>query len=105
LHPKDAVAKNDRPAKAFQGDVQDVIYLTTMLNKPGELQVTSGGVKTALPVKPGIRHVRVPFHCGSQHFAVFRDGQVILSQAGKPVLTEIERYDFFPSSGFVISNQ
>ena len=46
VHPKDAVAKEDRPVKTFHGPVQDVLYVTTMMTVPAELQVTSGGTKT-----------------------------------------------------------
>lgn len=100
LHPKDAVAKEDRPVKAFHGDTQDVLYVTAMMTAPAELHVTSGGTKTVRLLKAGIQHVRIPFACGSQHFTVYRDGKVILSKAGEPITDRIDRYDFFPASGF-----
>jgi glucan endo-1,3-alpha-glucosidase len=103
-HPKDAVAKEDRPVKALAGLVQDVLYVTTMMTAPAELQVTSGGTKTVHPVKAGIQHVRIPFSCGAQHFTVCRDGKSILTTEGEPIADRIERYDFFPASGFACGN-
>lgn len=100
VHPKDAVAKKDRPVKSFHGPVQDVLYVTTMMTAPAELQVTSGGTKSTHLLKPGIQHLRIPFFCGPQHFAVYRDGKVILSKDGEPITDRIERYDYFPTSGF-----
>jgi len=100
LHPKDAVAKEGQPVKAFHGPVQDVLYVTTMMTAPVELQVTSGGTKTVHWLKPGIQHVRIPFACGPQRFVVSRDGKVILSKDGEPITDQIERYNFFTTSGF-----
>jgi hypothetical protein len=100
LHPKDAVAKDDRPVKAFHGDVQDVLYVTTMMTAPAELRVTSGTTKSVHRLAPGIQHLRVPFSCGPQRFTVDRNGKPILSQDGEPIRDRIDRYDFFPTSGF-----
>jgi hypothetical protein len=52
------------------------------------------------PLKAGVQHLRIPFFCGSQHFAVCRDGKRILAKDGEPIVDRIERYDFFPTSGF-----
>lgn len=100
VHPKDAVATTDRPVKAANGDVQDVLYVTTMMTAPAELQVTTGGTKSVHGLKPGIQHLRVPFSCGPQRFAVSRMGKLLLSTEGKPITDRIERYDYFPASGF-----
>jgi hypothetical protein len=42
---------------------------------------------------------RIPFSCGSQHFAVYRDGKRILSKDGEPIVDKIELYNFFRASG------
>ena len=101
LHPMDAVAKEDRPVKSRQGPVQDVLYVTTMMTAPAQLHVTSGTTKTVNLLQPGIQHLRIPFACGPQHFAIYRDGKAIVSKDGEPISDRIERYDFFPASGFV----
>ena len=100
VHPKNAVAANDRPVKGLHGDVQDVLYVTTMMTAPAELHVTSGETKSIRPLSTGIQHSRIPFSRGAQHFAVYRDGKLILSQKGEPIADRIDHYDFFPASGF-----
>lgn len=102
-HPKDAVAKDDRPVTALHGEVQDVLYLTSMMTSAAQLQVASGSSSSVHPLEPGIRHLRVPFSTGPQKFTVLRNGKTILSQEGPPIASQIERYDFFPASGFVES--
>ena len=100
VHPKDSVAANDRPVTALHGQVADVLYVTAMMNRPAELHVDSGGTKSVHPLGIGIQHVRIPFSCGTQHFAVSRGGKTILSKDGEPIADRIESYDFFPASGF-----
>ena len=100
VHPKDTVAEKDRPVKALHGDVQDVLYVTAMTTAPAELRVTSGGTTSVRPLGAGIRHLRIPFSCGGQRFALYRDGRDILSKEGEPIADHIQHYDFFPTSGF-----
>ncbi len=105
LHPKDAVAKEDRPVKALAGPVQDVLYVTTMMTAPAELHVTSGATTTVHPLETGVQHLRIPFAIGPQNFAVYRDGKTVISKNGEPIVDRIERYDFFPTSGFAYARQ
>jgi glucan endo-1,3-alpha-glucosidase len=100
VHPKDAVAKEDRPVKSFHGPLEDVLYVTTMLTAPAELRVTSGATQSVHRIKAGIQHLRIPFSCGPQQFAVYRDGKIIVGKEGEPITDRIERYDYFPTSGF-----
>jgi glucan endo-1,3-alpha-glucosidase len=100
VHPKGAVAKDDRPVKALHGDVQDVVYLTAMMTAPAELRVTSGRTTTVHPLAAGIQHLRVPFRVGAQRFAVYRGGKEVVAGDGDPIKDRIDRYDFFPISGF-----
>ncbi len=100
LHLKDAVTEKDRPVKSLHGDVQDVLYVTAVTTVPAELHVTSGGTKSIHPLGSGIQHLRIPFSCGAQHFALYRGGRSILSGDGEPIVDRIERYDFFPTRGF-----
>ena len=101
VHPKGAIVAGDRPVKALHGDVQDVLYVTTMMTAPAELHVTSGETQSVRPLRTGIQHLRIPFSCGVQQFAVYRDGKRILVKDGELVRDHIQRYDFFPTSGFV----
>jgi hypothetical protein len=100
VHPKDAVAVGDRPVTARHGEVQDVLYVTAMATAPAELRVTSGGRKSVHPLSTGIQHLRIPFSCGAQHFAVYRGGRSVLSGDSEPIVDRIKSYDFFPTSGF-----
>ena len=100
VHPKDAVAAEDRPVRAFHGEVADVLYVTAMMTAPAELHVTSGGTTSVHPLAAGIQHLRIPFSCGAQHFAVYRGGKEMIAGDGEPIADRIERYDFFPTSGF-----
>lgn len=100
VHPKDAVAAQDRPVTALHGQVADVLYVTAMLTSPAELHVDSGGTNSVHPLGAGIQHVRIPFACGAQHFALSRGGAIILSRDGEPIADRIESYNFFPASGF-----
>ena len=68
VHPKNAVAAKDRPVTAFHGEVQDVLYVTTMSTAPAELHVTSGGTENVRLLGAGIQHLRIPFSCGPAAF-------------------------------------
>ena len=100
VHPKDAVAAEDRPVRALRGEVADVLYVTAMMTGPAELHVTSGGKTSVHPLSAGIRHLRIPFSCGAQRFALYRGGKSVISTDGAPIADRIRRYDFFPASGF-----
>jgi glucan endo-1,3-alpha-glucosidase len=100
VHPKDAVAAEDRPVRVLHGEVADVLYVTAMMTAPAELHVTSGGTTSVRPLGAGIQHLRIPFHSGTQHLAVYRGGKEIIAGDGEPIADRIRRYDFFPTSGF-----
>jgi glucan endo-1,3-alpha-glucosidase len=100
IHPMGLVISNDIPVTTLLGDVQDELFLTTMLKRPAKLVVTSGGVRSQYDQADGINHVRVPFHVGSQVFEVSRDGSQQLLINAPPVVTTLTNYDFFPTSGF-----
>ena len=105
VQPKDSAAKDDRPVKEFHGPLEDVLYVTTMMTAAAELQVISGGKKSVHRLQPGIRHLRIPFFSGAQRFTVYRHGKAILSKDGEPIADRIERYDYFPTSGFAYAQQ
>ena len=71
-----------------------------MMTAPPELQVISGGTKSVHLLKPGIQHLRIP-SSPAPAFAVCHHGKAILSKDGEPIANRIERYDYFPTSGFV----
>jgi hypothetical protein len=100
-HPKDAVAaRDDRPVTSRIGEVNDTLYITTLLTAPAELCVDSGANQTRHPVAAGIQHLRVPFACGPQRFELVRHGERILTAQGRSIDAKIERYDFFTAGGF-----
>jgi len=68
-----------------------------MTTAPAELHVTSGGRTSVRPLGTGIQHLRIPFSCGAQHFALYRGGRSVVSGDGDPIVDRIERYDFFTS--------
>ena len=105
VQPKDSAAKDDRPVKEFHGPLEDVLYVTTMMTAAAELQVISGGKKSVHRLQPGIRHLRIPFFSGAQRFTVYRHGKAILNKDGEPIADRIERYDYFPTSGFAYAQQ
>jgi hypothetical protein len=76
-----------------------------MMTARAELRVTSGGTQTVHSLKAGVQHLRIPFSCGPQHFSVYQDGNRVISKDGEPILDRIERYDFFPTSGFAYARQ
>ncbi len=89
-----------KPVTDQLGDVQDNLYLTTMLTAPAELRVTSGDTQTRYPMSAGIAHIAVPFHPGAQHFELYRQGKCLLTLDGEPVQAQPDHYNFFPTTGF-----
>ncbi|HEY3376747.1 MAG TPA: endo-1,3-alpha-glucanase family glycosylhydrolase [Armatimonadota bacterium] len=94
------VADPGKPVTDFVGDVQDALYLTTLLTAPAELRVTSGGKESRYPMAKGYVSVQVPFHVGAQHFALYRDGKEVLVLDGEPIQSAPDHYNFFPVTGF-----
>jgi glucan endo-1,3-alpha-glucosidase len=101
-HPKNAVASDpkDAPVTSFGGDPQDVIYSTVFLTGPAQLEIDSGGNRSTNTLAAGIQSVRTPFMPGPQLFILRRNGAVVLSEQGPPILSLITNYDFFPASGY-----
>ena len=100
-HPKDAVAtRDDRPVTSRLGEATDTLYLTTLLTAPAELRVYSGENETRHSIAAGIQHLRIPSACGPQRFELTRHGERILTAEGEPIEANIERYDFFTTTGF-----
>jgi glucan endo-1,3-alpha-glucosidase len=99
-HPKDAEAPGDKPVKDRHGPVEDVLYVTTLVNSAAELRVTTGGSAAApVAVKPGLQHHRTPFRTGPQRFELWRDGRAAAAADGPPVLAEITHFSFITASG------
>jgi glucan endo-1,3-alpha-glucosidase len=101
-HPKNAVASNtnDIPVTAFYGDVQDELFLTTLLRKSADLLVSSGGSITRQSMDAGLNHLRVPFQPGPQVFEMYRDGRKLARIHGPEIQSQITNYNFFPTSGY-----
>jgi len=101
-HPKDAkAASDDKPVRQFHGEVEDVVYLTAMLTAPAEAVVHTGGKTVIRKMPAGVSHAKVPFTPGEQRFELRRGDKTIAAAAGIPIRAKIDRYNFFPTSGFV----
>jgi glucan endo-1,3-alpha-glucosidase len=94
--PKAAVASNDSlgPVTWLIGDVEDTIYVTTILTAPATLVVTTGTQTLTYPVPAGIGNTRVPFQTGAQSFQLIRHGKTIVSQAGEPIIASPTEYNY-----------
>ena len=104
-HPQHAVASdtNDIPVTGFVGDIADVIYNTVFLIAPAQLEINSGGNLSTNTLAAGIQSLRTPFTPGPQSFTLTRNGKMVLSLQGPPIMSQITNYDFFPASGFEYS--
>ncbi|MBL8658871.1 MAG: hypothetical protein JNM75_03855 [Rhodospirillales bacterium] len=95
-HPKDLPApKGDECVEygnklSFTGNIQDVIYVTTVLKAPAELQVTLGNSSFVQNQPEGIAHVRIPWNDerGRPVFTLSRGGVVIMSRPGDLEITD-----------------
>jgi hypothetical protein len=101
-HPRNAIAANtnDTPITTLLGDVADVLYTTTLLTAPAQLEITSGTTLVTNLMPAGVSHWRTPFTPGSQSFTLRRNGQQLLSLHGADISNQIQNYDFFPASGY-----
>ncbi len=109
VHPKAAViapapdSKLDKrvtaPVTDLRGDVQDSVFVTTMLKSPAELSVTSGGTETKFQAPKGYSTVAVPFNVGAQHFALYRKDKLIAETDGEPITATPTEYNFFATTG------
>ena len=100
IHPKDLVITNDQPVQDWSGEIEDSLFLTTMLTQPANLVVTSGGVTNQFSQSSGLSSVRVPFNVGPQVIELWRDGARVGVINGPPIVTNLTNYNFFPTSGF-----
>jgi glucan endo-1,3-alpha-glucosidase len=100
-HPKDAVAPDDLkgPVKKRIGEVQDEIFVTTILTAPAKLLVISGDVEKKYDVPAGIQHTRIPFNTGSQYFEISRKGKRVIYERGEDISSNITEYNFNVYSG------
>lgn len=101
-HSTNLVALNphERPLTVLKGGVADVIYTTTFLTAPAQLEISSGTQLTTNQLVQGINHLETPFAAGPQSFTVRRNGVPILSAQGPDILSQIQVYDYFPFAGF-----
>jgi glucan endo-1,3-alpha-glucosidase len=102
-HPKDLLVAGEKPVTGRHGEVEDVLYLTTLLKEPAQLLVKSGEREVRLEAAAGLRHRRVPFAVGAQHFEVLRNGQRIIQADGPAIEAQVKAYDFVPVGGFAVA--
>ena len=95
-HPKSAPATKDKlgPVNWIIGNIQDDIYVTTILTAPASLVVNTGSQTVTIPVPAGLHNSRVPFSPGAQTFQIARGGKTIVSQAGEPITSTSDEYNF-----------
>lgn len=72
------------------GDIQDTIYLTTVLSAPAELRVKLGATSTTFLQPAGVSHVRVPWESnrGTPKLSLVRDGVTLMGRWGKLKITD-----------------
>jgi glucan endo-1,3-alpha-glucosidase len=101
IHSTNLVASdtNDTPVTTFFGDIADVIYNTVFLTAPAQLEILSGTNSVTKTLGAGLQQLRTPFAPGAQTFILLRSGVQVLSAEGPPILSQIQRYDYFPASG------
>ncbi len=101
-HPQDAAAPNDPggPVVDRHGDIQDALYVTTMLIAPAELRVNSGGKISSIAVAMGMVHTTVPFQPGPQELELWRGPKRLLQAIGSPIEAATASYNFHVNSGF-----
>jgi hypothetical protein len=106
-HTKAAIASNTKetPVAWHIGDVKDLIYVTTFLLAPAELEVRSGGSVNTLAILPGMNHVRTPFSAGALYLTLRREGREVLSIRGPDIDSKIAVYNYFSTSGFAYGEE
>lgn len=72
------------------GAIEDVIYATTVLKAPAELQITLGGATSSFLQPAGIAHVRVPWGTGRgrPRFVLSRAGVQLMAKSGSLAITD-----------------
>ncbi len=100
--PKNVNPTNERigPVNWFIGDIQDDIYVTTILTAPATLVVTTGPKTLTYPVPAGLFNTRVPFQTGAQSFQLLRGGKTLLTQAGDPIEATPAELNFIYTTGW-----
>jgi glucan endo-1,3-alpha-glucosidase len=100
IHSTNLVASNDIPVTAFNGPVADVIYNTLFLTAPAQLEITSGTNLVTNSLAAGLQQLETPFAPGPQIFNLRRNGALVMTVSGPPILSSITNYDYFPASGY-----
>ena len=101
-HPKDINTSMDPLGPVYKriGNLEDVIYLTTITKDILKVRVTSGKTQKTLQIFPGISHSRIVFSDGEQRFEVFKNGSKIIDKRGEPISSVISYYNFLMTTGF-----
>jgi len=104
-HSTNLVASNtnDIPVTWFFGDLADAIYNTVFLTAPAQLEIASGTNLFTNALPAGLQQIRTPFAPGPQTFTLKRNGAVVITTNGPPILSQIQLYDYFPASGYAYS--
>ena len=98
--PTDAPADfNSKPVTDQRGDVQDDIYVTTLLKQPAQLRIFTGGVEASFQAPAGYHTFSTPFQVGLQHFSLYRKNKLIAEVEGEQITAVPTEYNFFPTTG------
>jgi len=85
-HPGRMAAAPDQ----IHDDVQDKIYATTFLTEPAELTIEIDGETYTFQQPAGVAHVDVPLAGGIPQFTLQRDGDELVSFAGRKQIIDEE---------------
>jgi Glycosyl hydrolase family 71 len=79
--------------------IPDDLFVTTRLTLPATLSVSTGGTVTTYAVPAGVANTRIAFSAGVQLFQVIRNGAVIISIVGPPVVATLSANDLMFTTG------
>ena len=90
LHKKDTIvtvnAVNNNAGSGLPNgaeNLQDKVFVTTMLTKPAQLIIRSGSKVSLFELNAGVQHVSIPFDLGSQEFKLIRNSTVLIDKIGE----------------------
>jgi glucan endo-1,3-alpha-glucosidase len=89
------------PVTSIYGDVQDDLFVTTILTAPATLRVTSGGTVTSYNLKTGLQNTSISFKAGAQKFELVRNNQTVIAGDGPDIDSAITEYNYIYTSGWL----
>ena len=92
------------PVAHKYGPVEDVIYVTTNLVSPADIQIASGKLQRSFSLPAGSTDIQMPFAVGNTpRFKLIRGGNVVVTGEGTDPIVALPRYNnYYYSTGDVI---